>query len=81
MQWKTEVGGEGILSSHSVLRLSAGLTGPTLFSDLLYKHQVENREAVHKPKSEHKLLPFNGLKSFYILKKSVKWISDRQPCK
>ena len=34
----------------------------------MYKHQVENREAVHKPKSKYNFLPFNELnrKSFYI---------------
>lgn len=37
-------------------------------SDLMYNHQVENREAAHKPKSTYNLLPFNGLnrKSFYM---------------
>lgn len=95
MQWKTEVGGEGILRSHSVLRLSSGLTGPKLFSviirykinysisDLIYKHQVEKRSSA-QTKIKNNLLPFNGLsrKSFYIsLRKSKKWTSDKQPCK
>lgn len=31
MQWKTEVGGEGISSSLSVLRTGSGVTGPKLF--------------------------------------------------
>lgn len=32
MQWKTEVGGEGISGSLSVLKTGSGVTGPKLFS-------------------------------------------------
>lgn len=32
MQWKTEVGGEGILGSLSVLRTGSRVIGPKLFS-------------------------------------------------
>lgn len=60
-----------------MLRTGSGVTGPKLcfvitgykinysISDLIFKHYVENRKAVHNPK--YSLFPFNGLnrKSIY----------------
>lgn len=40
MQWKTEVGGGGILGSVSVLRTGSGGTGPKLFS-VLTGHKID----------------------------------------